>query len=213
MAFDFHTVACRGPEPRVAPQLGEIRVGVATRENGELLEVRDPIHGRGPSQHVRGHVARGSPSGGRCARAGWVWLLLAPAGFAALARPFCPRGGCRRVWGVGSTALSDWGSSGHRGRRFPALRRQSLPALRLRFVRAKKEVTGACFGSVGPGLWGRLRHRRRVGLPSCVCVRVRRPARGLRDGVEEPVRRRRYTLQTYARRRRAPPRPVKNKDR
>ena len=93
MAFDFRTVACRGPEPRVAPQLGQVRVGVAARENGELLEVRDSIHRRGPSQHVRGHVERGEPSGGSRA-------LPGAFGFSSLLEDFAARRARCRCAGV-----------------------------------------------------------------------------------------------------------------
>ena len=158
-------------EPRVTSKLGQVRVRVARRQDRQLLEVRDPIHGRGPSQHVSGHVARGSPSGGRCARAGWVWLLRGREDFAAR------RARCRRA-GVpaGASRSRDNCPTEFVLPRSPRTEREGndtrrseaeLVGLPERFLKGarQKKVEGARFGASVPGLRGRLRRRRRVGLP------------------------------------------------
>ena len=38
------------------PQLGQVRVRVARRQNGQLLEVRDAVDGRRAAEHMRGHL-------------------------------------------------------------------------------------------------------------------------------------------------------------
>ena len=133
------------PQPRVAPQLGQVRVRVAARENGELLEVGHAVDGRRAAEHVGGH---------------FVFYLL-EIGFAAR------RARCRRA-GVSVGALRRDNCPNEfllpRPPRGPRERANILASAEASFVgsqNSRQNKTRACarLGSRA-GAGGRLRRRR-----------------------------------------------------